>query len=157
MYGVDVHGASPVVEGLTIFTGGDGITFDAAGDAIRKVLGTHMTYIRDDCIENDYLNSGLVDDSFFDGCYDFMSARAYGTNAPDGRANTVTVQNSLIRVQAMDKLYPGIPTPGYGGFWEWSGGGGPQNPNRPELGGDNTPVPAGQVPAGAQPGRRFTG
>src|SRR2546423_927465 len=134
MYGVDVHGASPVVEGLTIFTGGDGITFDAAGDANWTVRGIHMTYIRDDCIENDFLNSGLVDDSFFDGCYDFMSARAYGANAPDGRANTVTVQNSLIRVQAMDKLYPGIPTPGYGGFFLRGGRRGPQNHNRPPPG-----------------------
>ena len=147
MYGVDVHGASPVVEGLTIFTGGDGITFDAAGDANWTVRGTHMTYIRDDCIENDFLNSGLVDDSFFDGCYDFMSARAYGTNAPDGRANTVTVQNSLIRVQAMDKLYPGIPTPGYGGFWKWSGGGTPNTDNGPMLVVNNTVFRADQQPA----------
>ena len=133
MYGVDVHGASPLVEGLTIFTGGDGITFDAAEDANWTVRDVHMTYIRDDCIENDFLNSGLVDRSFFDGCYDFMSARAYGAGAPDGSANTVTVQNSLIRVQAMDKLYPGLPTPGYGGFWKWSGSGSPNTDIGPML------------------------
>src|SRR3989442_4919 len=133
MYGVDVHGASPLVEGLTIFTGGDGITFDAAGDANWTVRDVHMTYIRDDCIENDFLNSGLVDRSFFDGCYDFMSARAYGAGAPDGSANTVTVQNSLIRVQAMDKLYPGVPTPAYGGFWKWSGSGSPNTDIGPSL------------------------
>src|SRR6059058_1920334 len=147
MYGVDVHGASPLVEGLTIFTGGDGITFDAAEDANWTVRDVHMTYIRDDCIENDFLNSGLVDDSLFDGCYDFLSARAYGTNAPDGRANTVTVQNSLIRVQAMDKLYPGIPTPGYGGFWKWSGGGTPNTDNGPMLVVNNTVFRADQQPA----------
>ena len=147
MYGVDVHGASPVVEGLTIFTGGDGITFDDPSDANWTVRGTHMTYIRDDCIENDYLNSGLVDDSFFDGCYDFISARAYGAGAPDGRANTVTVQNSLIRVQAMDKLYPGIPTPGYGGFWKWSGGGTPNTDIGPSLVLNNNVFRADQLPA----------
>jgi len=138
MYGVDVHGASPLVEGLTIFTGGDGITFDAAEDANWTVRDVHMTYIRDDCIENDFLNSGLVDRSFFDGCYDFMSARAYGAGAPDGSANTVTVQNSLIRVQAMDKLYPGLPTPGYGGFWKWSGSGSPNTDIGPSLVINNT-------------------
>src|SRR5205809_649327 len=133
MYGVDVHGASPLVEGLTIFTGGDGITFDAAEDANWTVRDVHMTYIRDDCIENDFLNSGLVDRSFFDGCYDFMSARAYGGGAADGSANTVTVQNSLIRVQGMDKLYPGLSTPGYGGFWKWSGSGSPNTDIGPML------------------------
>ena len=147
MYGVDVHGASPVVEGLTIFTGGDGITFDDPSDANWTVRGTHMTYIRDDCIENDYLNSGLVDDSFFDGCYDFISARAYGAGAPDGRANTVTVQNSLVRVQAMDKLYPGIPTPGYGGFWKWSGSGSPNTDIGPSLVLNNNVFRADQLPA----------
>ncbi len=133
MYGVDVHGASPLVEGLTIFTGGDGITFDAAEDANWTVRDVHMTYIRDDCIENDFLNSGLVDRSFFDGCYDFMSARAYGGGAADGSANTVTVQNSLIRVQGMDKLYPGLSAPGYGGFWKWSGSGSPNTDIGPML------------------------
>jgi len=133
MYGVDVHGASPLVEGLTIFTGGDGITFDAAEDANWTVRDVHMTYIRDDCIENDFLNSGLVDRSFFDGCYDFMSARAYGGGVADGSANTVTVQNSLIRVQGMDKLYPGLSAPGYGGFWKWSGSGSPNTDIGPML------------------------
>src|SRR5205809_656955 len=112
MYGVDVHGASPLVEGLTIFTGGDGITFDAAEDANWTVRDVHMTYIRDDCIENDFLNSGLVDRSFFDGCYDFMSARAYGGGAGDGSANTVTVEDSLIRGEGVDKLDPGLSAPG---------------------------------------------
>src|SRR5437763_15843466 len=108
MYGVDVHGASPLVEGLTIFTGGDGITFDAAEDANWTVRDVHMTYIRDDCIENDFLNSGLVDRSFFDGCYDFMSARAYGGGAADGSGKPVTGDNALSREQGEGKLYPGI-------------------------------------------------
>src|SRR5439155_1469154 len=84
-------------------------------------------------IENDFLNSGLVDRSFFDGCYDFMSARAYGGGEADGSANTVTVQNSLIRVQGMDKLYPGLSAPGYGGFWKWSGSGSPNTDIGPML------------------------
>src|SRR5206468_1561051 len=69
----------------------------------------------------------------FDGCYDFMSARAYGGGAADGSANTVTVQNSLIRVQGMDKLYPGLSAPGYGGFWKWSGSGSPNTDIGPML------------------------
>src|SRR5207247_3427690 len=124
MYGVDVHGASPLVEGLTIFTGGDGITFDAAEDANWTVRDVHMTYIRDDCIENDFLNSGLVDRSFFDGCYDFMSARAYGGGAGDGRAHPATGQNSPGRVRGVGKRGTGVAGPGYGGGGEWGASGG---------------------------------
>jgi len=36
-------------------------------------------------------------------------------------------------VQAMDKLYPGLPTPGYGGFWKWSGSGSPNTDIGPSL------------------------
>ena len=78
--------------------------------------------IHDDCIENDAMNSGVVDDSKFDGCHVFMSST--GGSGYDGSDNTVVVRNSLVRLQAMYNSFD-PPKYGYnqhGGFFKWSGG-----------------------------------
>lgn len=89
----------------------DGVRIHNAHDAIRPrrspaafwtIRNSWVTYNRDDCIENDFMAAGLVDDSLFDGCYVFLSSRI-----PDATdyGNTVTVQNSLIRMQEMPGPY----------------------------------------------------
>jgi len=132
IYGMNVHGASAVVENVQVFTGGDGITFDDQGSANWTVRGMHIRYMRDDCIENDFLNSGLIDDVLAEGCYTFVSSRTY-TGSPDGTNNTVTVQNSLAWLEQMDAIYPSLTAPGSGGFWKWVGSGWPNNGNGPSL------------------------
>ncbi len=132
IYGMNVHAASATVENVRIFTGGDGITFDDQGSANWTVRGVHIRYMRDDCIENDFLNSGLIDDVLAEGCYTFVSSRTY-TGSPDGTNNTVTVQNSLAWLQQMDAIYPSLTPPGSGGFWKWVGSGWPNNGNGPSL------------------------
>lgn len=94
----------------------DGARIHNAHDAVRPrrsptgfwtVRNSWVTYNRDDCIENDYMAGGLVDDSLFDGCNVFLSSRI-----PDAVSygKTVTVQNSLIRMQEMPGPY-GHPDP----------------------------------------------
>src|SRR5439155_12403997 len=63
-------------------------------------------------------NSGTVDSSFFDGCYDGMSSEEY-TSVLDGSSNLVVIRNSLWRLQAMDQAYSG-PLPNHNAFWKWS-------------------------------------
>jgi len=81
-----------------------------------------MTYMRDDCIENDSFNSGLVDDSLFDGCFVFLSARNGGIT--DVSNMTVTVQNSLIRLQQMPDPpgYEGTGLKGHGNLFKYQTG-----------------------------------
>lgn len=62
------------------------------------IQGVWLSYIRDDCIENDGMRPGTVDDSLFDGCYVFLSSR---NNDPQPYTGDVTVQNSLIFMEAM--------------------------------------------------------
>ena len=116
-YGMDVDGASFRLEGLRVFNTGDGVTMDAQGDVNWIWRDVHFTYMRDDCVENDFLNSGTVENSFFDGCYSGFSARPY-TGVLDGSNNVVVVRNTLFRVQSMDQ---GYRRPGHGGFWKWAG------------------------------------
>lgn len=106
------------IEGVTFFDYGDGMSIDDQRDGGWTIRNVHVKYSRDDCIENDFLNSGTIDSSFFDGCYDGMSSLEY-TRVLDGSANLVVIRNSLWRLQAMDQAYSG-PLPNHEAFWKWS-------------------------------------
>ncbi|HEV2671990.1 MAG TPA: Ig-like domain-containing protein [Gemmatimonadales bacterium] len=106
------------IEGVTFFDYGDGVSMDDQRDGGWTIRNVHVKYSRDDCVENDFLNSGMIDSSFFDGCYDGMSSLEY-TRALDGSANLVVIRNSLWRLQAMDQAYSG-PLPNHNAFWKWS-------------------------------------
>jgi hypothetical protein len=104
-----------------------GIRVDNYGDAFNivdfstdfTIRQAHLTYIRDDCVENDRLLSGVVEDSLLDGCYTAFSARApAGDTVSDGQGNLWTIRNSLIRLQPMPTVYKGT-APGHGGFFKW--------------------------------------
>jgi Big-like domain-containing protein len=145
IYGINVHAANVTVENVRVFTGGDGITFDYQGSANWTVRGMYIRYMRDDCIENDFLNNGLIDDVLAEGCYTFLSSRTY-TGSPDGTNNTVTVQNSLVWLEQMDAIYPSLTAPGSGGFFKWVGSGTPNTSNGPSLVINNTVFRADAVP-----------
>jgi len=115
------------VENFTAFAYGKGVSLDAGGDRDWTIRDVHVVYGRDDCIENDWYNTGLIDSSFFDGCYDVMSSlQDPGLDVPDGRANVVTIRNSLLRLQVMDGIYETRPAPPrHEGFWKWSATRGP--------------------------------
>ena len=114
--------ASPrfTLEDVRIVNYGDGVRVaDYADDwTIRRI---HVQGGHDDCIENDRLYSGLVDDSYFEGCYVFISERP-GSNQTvvrDGSRDTVTIRNSLVYLQPMPTVYSGT-APGTGPLFKWS-------------------------------------
>jgi len=116
-YAMQVYGPRPVIQGVRVHNYGDGIFTRANADG-WTIRGSWFSFLRDDCIENDYLFNGLVEDVLFDGCYVFYSARRYSlTSGQDGRANTVTFRNVLARLQPMPTVYSG-EAPGHGGFWK---------------------------------------
>jgi hypothetical protein len=99
------------------------------GDAIRvedhtnhwTIRRVHVREAHDDCIENDRLYSGLIDDALFQGCYVFLSerpGRAVGIPV-DGRNETVRIQNSLVYLKPMPTVYSGR-APGTGPLFKWS-------------------------------------
>ena len=130
------------------FTNGDltidGLRIDDVTDGVRPRLGggftirsTWLSYIRDDCIENDHLQDGLVDDSLLDGCYVAFSSRpspAIIASGYDGRDKVWTVRNSLVRLQPMPGP-DGATTDGLGtgGFFKWHRWGDPANSLSPRL------------------------
>lgn len=109
---------SATVEDLRIHNYGDGIrVLDGASDF--TITRAHLSYVRDDCVENDDLHGGLVDDSLLDGCYVAFSARAWqDEHTYDGSGQTWTLRGNLVRLQPMPTVYDG-PAPGHGGFFKW--------------------------------------
>jgi len=116
-YAFEVRGSpSFTIEDIKEFDYGDGITLDENSTSNWSIRGVHFRYMRDDCVQNDYLNSGSIEDSFFDGCYEGFSSRPF-TTTQDGSNHLVVVKNSLFRLQDMDH---GYAEPGHGGFFKWS-------------------------------------
>ncbi len=122
-----MHGTGAIVldaPGATV----EDVRIHGYGDSIRlvdrstsfTVRRLHLSFSRDDCIENDWLHAGTVSDSLLDGCYNAFSARTYaGQNHVGNGDNLVwTVRNSLVRLQPMPRTYKG-QGPGTAGFFKW--------------------------------------
>ena len=88
------------------------------------IRGAWLSYIRDDCVENDHVQPGLIDDSLFDGCYVAISERpspAIAASGFDGHNDLMTIQNSLLRLGRMPGPRGGLATDlGNGQFFKWS-------------------------------------
>ena len=114
--GMRVRTPGFTVEALRVDNEGDGIGFSTETANDWTVRGVHLSRIHDDCIENDYMHNGLVEDSLLDGCYVAFSAR--NSDGTDGHLNTETIRSSLVRLQPMPTVYSG-GAPGHGGFFKW--------------------------------------
>ena len=116
-YGVLVDsGTNVTVENVWIYNYGNGVSFqqNAPNWTVRS---SYFAYGRDGCVENDFQQSGTVDDVLMD-CYDPFASN--GGYAVDGSANRFTVSNSLIHALPMDGVYSGS-VPGTTGIFEWAG------------------------------------
>src|SRR6266480_6056675 len=114
-YGLVPYARAFRLEKLRVFDYGLGISMDAPEDADWTLRDVYLSYIRDDCVENGFLNSGTIENSLLDGCYEAFSSRPYTTPTPDGSNNLFVVRNSLVRLQDMDQ---GYLRPGHGGFFK---------------------------------------
>lgn len=119
-----------VIEGVRVHNYGDGPNFDAVGSDGWTVRGNHLSYMHDDCISNDFGNSGLVDDNLMDGCYMGYSSRAYAGFVANNRSKVVTFRGNLIRLQDMPTGYAG---PGHAKFWKMNSTDGSGNDPRLAL------------------------
>ena len=113
-----LDGPRATVEDVTVRGYGDSIRMleNASHFVVRRV---HLSFSRDDCVENDWLHSGTVTGSLLDGCYNAFSARSY-QDVPDGDDNLWTIRSSLVRLQPMPRTYhDDKPIPGTAGFFKW--------------------------------------
>lgn len=110
-----------LVEGVDVTNQGDGIRMEEAAQNFH-IRAAYLTDIHDDCVENDFMHSGILEQSLMDGCYVALSARHFEGNDADGSDNTWIIERNLIRMQAQPIPYSG-PAPGHGPIFKWSEGG----------------------------------
>lgn len=127
--GLSIKSQGGVVDGIRIDNVQDGIGTiggDPGGITIRNV---YMTYIRDDCLENDAIVRVTLSDSLLDGCYSAISERpGAGTTPPlPPPTETITLDGVLIRLQPMPFNRERATCPrnaadslGHSGFFKWS-------------------------------------
>ncbi len=115
--GIGFRGARFSLDRPRVFNYGDGIRA-RTGSSDFLIKNAYLAYIHDDCVENDDLLVGAVEDSYLDGCYVAFSARRTSGTTFDGRFNTWSIRNSLVRLQAMPTVYSGSAA-GHGGFFKW--------------------------------------
>jgi hypothetical protein len=124
----------------------EGARIDNVTDALRPrggaegfvIRGVRLSYVRDDCVENDSLHGGLVTDSLFDGCYVAFSARPGSSNTTsDGRNAVWRIESSLVRLAPMPGARPGsVAYPdgwGHGPFFKWDKWDDPANSRSPKI------------------------
>jgi hypothetical protein len=104
-YAISINGKGAVVEAVRIHNHHDGfVPYRSDGFVLRD---SWLSYIRDDCIENDGHAEGTVRGNLFDGCYVFYSGTNGIPNAPTGAGadGTLLIEGNLIRMQNMPGPY----------------------------------------------------
>jgi hypothetical protein len=121
-----------IIDGLRVDNVEDGVAPRGTDEVYPKdgdgfvLRNLYMTYIRDDCVENDDIAGGLIYDSLFDGCYTGISERPTDGNAqwnhPAPAGETLTLDHVLLRLQAMPGPYEsaGASIFGHGQLFKWS-------------------------------------
>lgn len=110
-------GANFTLSNPRVFNYGDGISVRTGSDNFL-ITDAYLSYIHDDCVQNDDLLAGTITNSYLDGCYVALSARRSDGTTFDGHLNTWNISNSLVRLQAMPTVYKGSAA-GHGGFFKW--------------------------------------
>lgn len=85
----------------------EGLRMRRVWDAIRitegssgfHLRGSWISEVRDDCIENDYLNGGLVEDTLLDGCFSGLSMRPPEGEERSAAGGPFVLRGVLMRMQ----------------------------------------------------------
>jgi hypothetical protein len=111
-----------VVDGLRCDNTDDGIrpreTETGADDVTMLIRGTYLSEIRDDCLENDGIIGGLLQDNLWDGCNTGISERPSEEQGsfdqpPD---ETLVLDRMLIGL----RIFPHEEGPGENALFKWS-------------------------------------
>lgn len=95
-----------VIDGVTVHHTGDAFNM-SSGSANFEIRNSHIYDIRDDCVQNDYYQTGNVHDNLFESCYDGFSSKASSNTSPDGTGHTWTINNNVVYIAPTVSVYKG--------------------------------------------------
>jgi hypothetical protein len=126
--GLNFRSQGGIVDGIRIDNVEDGIATTGGDPVGVTIRNAYLSYIRDDCIENDAIVNLTVHDSLLDGCFNGVSERRGGSPPPPPPGEALTLDGVLIRLRPMpyDRTRAqcqGNAADGLGssGFFKWSG------------------------------------
>jgi hypothetical protein len=129
--GVNFRSEGGAIDGVRIDNVEDGIATTGGDPAGLTIRNAYLSYIRDDCIENDWFVSVSVQDTLLDGCFNGVSERPgtfSGNPSRQPAGETFTLDGVLLRLQPMpyDREWAQCPNNavdglGSSGFFKWSG------------------------------------
>lgn len=116
------------VRGLRCDNVEDGIRMrgprDTAEDAEIYVSGTYLSRIRDDCLENDHILGGLVQDSLWESCNTGISERpSSGRTRSTPSSEVLVLDHVLIGLYATPHVQGGKTVMGANALFKWSAAG----------------------------------
>lgn len=109
--GMTIRVPNFLLESLRVNNQGDGINLEESSNNF-KLRGIYLSNIHDDCIQNDFLNAGILEDSLLEGCYTGFSADDF-TKSHNGANKAWTIKNNLVYIKAFPTVFRG-PKPGIG-------------------------------------------
>ena len=117
-YAAMSRSTSGIVEGLAAHNVLDGVRMNG-GIGAFTLRDAWLSYIRDDCLENDTLRSGLVERVLFDGCFTGLSTTPGSSQiaTADGSAETVVIRDSLLRMEPMPRPFDNDSEPTHAGTY----------------------------------------
>ena len=92
---------SATVMNLRVHNYGDAVRFTDQGTRYFTLRASWFSDIHDDCMEDDRLKPGLVEDNLFDGCHVGISMRPgkADQDTVTGVGDTLVIRNNLIRLK----------------------------------------------------------
>jgi hypothetical protein len=95
-----------------------------ANNARFVVSGTHLSRIRDDCMENDYTVGGLLHDSLWESCNTGISERPSADRSwPTPSSETLVLDRMLIGLYKTPHVEDGETVMGENALFKWSSSG----------------------------------
>ena len=114
-WGLIIKTPDTTIVGPNLYNTGDGIMFEGSTPSNWQIIGANASgpddagaFIHDDCVENDGMHAGTIIDGKFDGCAGFYSSVLdpnLDMPMPDGSANEVVVDGTLVRLQSMKNSF----------------------------------------------------
>lgn len=130
-----ISGPRTIVQNVYAENVGDGIKWGGGANNWR-VRGVHLRDIHDDCVETDYMRSGSLEDSLFEGCFVFFADRPNPNverrfNNPNG---LVTIRRVIAWMKPTPTVPPGFKANTTGLIWKTDEGHRPRSPRKHIVG-----------------------